>query len=57
MSQMGEFGHPVWLLQYGLEALLLALVVWFPVYFWLRDRRRRRRESRPQEDEILDQLR
>jgi hypothetical protein len=39
---MGEFGHPVWLAQYAAEAVVLGLIVWFPLYFWLKDRRRRR---------------
>ena len=39
---MIDLTDPPWLVALALMAVLLSLVVWFPVYYWRKDRARRR---------------
>jgi len=40
----GEFGHPVWLLNYIFVFYLFGAIIAFPVYFYRKDARRRANE-------------
>jgi len=40
----GEFGHPVWLLNYIFVFYLFGAIIAFPVYFYRKDARRRAKE-------------
>jgi hypothetical protein len=38
---MIDFSDPPWLVLIAFVVLLLGLMVWFPVYSWRKDRKRR----------------
>jgi cytoskeletal protein RodZ len=37
---------PFWLLIWAFVVVLFALMIWFPIYYWLADRRRRWRSEK-----------
>ncbi len=37
-----DFNSPPWWVAAAFVAFLLGLMVWFPIYYWRRDRARRR---------------
>jgi hypothetical protein len=42
-----DFNHPVWWLAAVFVLFLFGLMVWFPVFYWWKDRARRRSVGGP----------
>jgi hypothetical protein len=40
-----DFSHPVWWPFIAFVWLSLAAMIWFPIYYWRKDRKRRQAES------------
>ena len=38
----GEYGHPIWLINYVFALYVLAAIIGLPVYYWWKDRSRRK---------------